>query len=70
MLTDDTAIWDDDLESHWWRTIDFLELLGSNGIVLNENKFQFAQKEVEFSGFKVAENTILVLVYIVLVKMI
>ena len=22
---DDTAIWDDDLETHWWRVIDFLE---------------------------------------------
>ena len=32
---DDTAMWDDDLEIHWWRVIDFLELCGRNGIILN-----------------------------------
>ena len=32
---DDTVYWDEDLESHWWRTIHFLEICGNNGIVLN-----------------------------------
>ena len=45
---DDTAMWDPDMEPHWWRMADFLELLGHNGIVFNEKKFQFVQKEVEF----------------------
>ena len=55
---DDTAMWDTELEEHWWRVIDFLDLLGRNGIVLNVKKFQFAQREVDFAGFKVTENEI------------
>ena len=55
---DDTLLWDRNLESHWWRMINFLELLGKNGIVLNENKFQFAQKDVEFAGFHITEKGI------------
>ena len=51
-------MWDGDLEDHWWRVIDFLELLGRNGIVLNESKFQFAKREVQFAGFEVTEKEI------------
>jgi len=40
----------DDLEKHWWRTKDFLSIVGNSGIVLNADKFQFAQKEVDFAG--------------------
>ena len=49
-------MWDDDLADHWWRIIDFLELLGKNGIVLNE--FQFAKRKVQFAGFEVTEREI------------
>ena len=55
---DDTALWDDSLEDHWWRMIDFVELAGRNGVVLNFDKFQFAQREVEFAGFHVTETTV------------
>jgi len=55
---DGTAMWDTELEEHWWRVIDFLDLLGKNGIVLNEKKFQFALREVDFAGFKVTERGI------------
>ena len=55
---DDTAHWDDSLEDHWWRMIDFLELTGKNGVVLNGDKFQFAQREVDFAGFRVTETSI------------
>ena len=37
---DDTALWDEELEYHWWRIIDFLELVGHNGLVLSFHKFQ------------------------------
>ena len=33
--------------------INFLELVGRNGIILKANKFQFAQKAVEFAGFHI-----------------
>lgn len=32
------ALCDESLEGHWWRIIDFIELLGRHGIVLNTNK--------------------------------
>lgn len=55
---DDTVMWDSDLKEHWWRTIDFLELLGNNGVVLNPEKFQFAQREIDFAGFHISETEI------------
>ena len=55
---DDTIHYDSDLEAHWWRTIDFLILVGTSGIDLNPDKFQFAQKIVEFAGFRISENNI------------
>ena len=55
---DDTIHYDDDLEQHWWRTIDFLTRVGQAGMVLNPDKFQFAEREVEFAGFRVTDSTI------------
>ena len=58
---DDTCHYDDvnNLEGHWWRTIDLLSTCGAAGIVFNPDKFQFAQMEVDFAGFKVTEDKIL-----------
>ena len=47
---DDVIMWDETVEEHWWRIIDYLILLGSNGIIVNPKKFQFCQREVEFAG--------------------
>ena len=55
---DDTALWDEELSDHWWRIIDYLELMGKNGVILNPQKFQFAQREINFSGFKITEKEI------------
>ena len=55
---DDTIHYDRNLEDHWWRTIDFLSKVGSSGVVLNPDKFQFAQREVDFAGFRIAEDNI------------
>ena len=57
---DDTVFWDelDDLASHWWRNLEFLELCGINGVVLNAEKFQCSRQEVEFAGFKVTSTTV------------
>ena len=40
---DDTLIHDTDEDTHWWRSIEFLNLCGNAGIVLNAEKFQFAE---------------------------
>ena len=57
-VVDDTALWDDALEEHWWRIIDHLELLGRSGITLNPEKFQFCQREIDFAGFRVTETEV------------
>ena len=57
-MTDDTVMWDSDLEEHWWRTIDFLEIVGRNGIVLNGDKFQFCERTVDFAGFRVSDEKV------------
>ena len=55
---DDTIHYDTNLKQHWWRTIDFLTRVGQSGIVLNPDKLQFAQKNVDFAGFRVSDTTI------------
>ena len=55
---DDTIHYDSDLAKHWWRTIDFLTRVGQAGIVLNPEKFQFAERSVDFAGFRVSDQTI------------
>lgn len=59
-VVDDTCLYDDlaELEQHWWRIIDYLILCGKNGIILNPDKLQFAQKSVDFAGFRVSESSI------------
>ena len=48
----------ENLEEHWRRTIDFLTITGSSGVVLNPDKFQFAQRSVEFAGFQISDENI------------
>ena len=55
---DDIVHHDTDLEAHWWRTIDLLTTLGNAGVTLNREKFQCAQRSVEFAGFLISENRI------------
>ena len=53
----DTIHYDSDLEQHWWRTIGVLNRVGRAGIVLNPDKFQFAERNVNFAGFYVTDKT-------------
>jgi len=55
---DDTIHYDTELEQHWWRTIDLLTRIGQAGVVLNPEKFQFAERSVNFAGFRVSDETI------------
>ena len=55
---DDTIHWDVELLNHWWRTIDYLILVGRAGVVLNPDKFQFAQRAVDSAGFRISNTTI------------
>ena len=53
-VVDDTCLYYDleVLEQHWCSVIDYLVICGKNGIILNPEKLQFAQKPVDFTGFK------------------
>ena len=55
---DDTVRYDSDLEQHWLRTIDFLTRVGQAGIVLNPDKFQFAERNVDFAGLRISDFSI------------
>ena len=57
---DDTAFWDEcvDLNGHWWRNLEFLELTGKNGVILNPDKFQCSRREVDFAGFRITNTSV------------
>ena len=55
---DDSLLHDTDTETHWWRVIEFIELCGKAGVVLNPEKLQFSQLTVDFAGFRITENTV------------
>ena len=55
---DGTVFFDENLEEHWWRTIQFLTLVGRSGIVFNPSEFQFAQRSVDFAGFRISESCV------------
>ena len=55
---DDVCMWDNTLEEHWWRVIDYLIRVGKNGVILNPKKFQFCQSTVEFAGFQITETDV------------
>ena len=51
---DDTLFFDDTIEQQFFRTCEFLDRCGEHGIIINPTKFQFAEMEVDFVGFKVS----------------
>ena len=46
-------LWDDNIEEAFWQTFDYLKTCGDDGIILNEDKFKFAQEVAEFAGFEI-----------------
>ena len=49
---DDTLLYDDSIEAQFFRTCSFLDRAARHGIILNPAKFQFAELEVNFVGFR------------------
>ena len=52
-LMDDTIIWEEDLREMFRATCKYLTQIGRAGISFNPKKFQFAQKEVDYVGFRI-----------------
>ena len=45
-------------ETYKW-TVDYLKLVGSNGIILNKKKFTFGRKVVVYAGFCITADKVL-----------
>ena len=55
---DDNLLWDDDIQSNFFRVCDFLSLCSSHGMLFGSKKFQFASESVKFVGFNVTDTGI------------
>ena len=51
---DDSILWDSDIETNFYSVCKFLQKCANAGCVFNPDKFQFAQEEVNFLGFKIS----------------
>ena len=50
---DDTCLYDSSVKDSFFRACEYLDRCGSNGIMLNPDKSQFAQDTVDFVGYEV-----------------
>ena len=55
---DDNLLHDLSIEEHWWRVLDFLEMAGNAGLVINPEKFQFGELIVDFAGFRIGSHSV------------
>ena len=50
---DDTLLWSDTIEGSYFQAVQWLDICGRNGIVLNPEKFVFGASTVDFAGFTI-----------------
>ena len=55
---DDTILWSGNIEESFFQAVKWLDVCGRNGIILNPEKFVFAEDTVEFAGFKISKNSV------------
>ena len=55
---DDSIIWGNTVEEIFMRTCEYLSLTSAAGIIMNSDKFKFAERCVEFLGLELKENSI------------
>ena len=51
-------MWADSIEDSFLQTCRYLDLCAKNGIILNPQKFQFCQDEVDFAGLQVTATNV------------
>ncbi len=51
-------MWDDDMETHWWRALKYIDKIARNGIIISPQKFEFCAREIEFAGFLITETEV------------
>lgn len=55
---DDTLMWSSNIQEAFFQAARWLDICGSNGVVLNPSKFTFAKTTVEFAGFEITPTTV------------
>ena len=55
-VIDDTLLHSKDIESSFHHVAKYLTLVGKNGIILNPDKFNFAEDEVDWAGIRVTKD--------------
>ena len=55
---DDTLLWSESIEEAFYQVVNWLDLCGRNGVILNPTKFVFSRTTVEFAGFEVTPTTV------------
>ena len=58
-IVDDTLLYDNNIESAFWSTWEYLTLCANNGVVINLDKFDFCQDQVDFAGLVITKDGIL-----------
>ena len=57
-VIDDTLLWADDLAGSFHQAVNWLDICGRHGIILNPDKFVFGQDNVEFAGFEITPTNV------------
>ena len=55
---DDVLLWANNIEESFDQTVNWLDTCGRHGIILNPDKFVFAEDEVEFAGFQITLDSV------------
>ena len=57
-VIDDTLLYEENIEKAFEQVAAYLSLVGQNGIILNPEKFEFAQDEVSWAGVKLSADKV------------
>ena len=57
-MIDDTLLYEDDIEKSYRQVVAYLSLVGQNGIILNPDKFEFAEDKVSWAGLRILKEKV------------
>ena len=57
-VIDDTLLYEDNVEKAFHQVAEYLSLVGQNGIILNPDKFEFAEDKVSWAGVRLTEDKV------------
>ena len=57
-VIDDTLLYEDNIEKSYRQVAAYLSLVGQNGIILNPDKFEFAEDEVSWAGVRISKEKV------------